>query len=413
MDKNILKDKLKKFKLLYVFNARVKSFQLKYGLRSLTHRYNKRVRDEAVCYDEQSIVALFQKRHHQLQPKFAPKIPGELKIFWVGASKAQDESGFLQALNRLGQVKNFYNRDGGYGPLREIKGLNWIQVREVNDNTLIELVTSAYRQEGIDILIGQMWSHLYSEDVLLKVRALGIAVINIAMDDRLPSLWAYKNGQRMGAVGLGSGVDITLTTSPETCNWYATEKMLALFWPLASDDKLFAEDSDIDKDIDILFIGNRYGIRERLVEYLLDHGVFVTCYGEGWPNGYVNAEQNFGFSKRAKIILGVGAIAHCSDVYTLKLRDFDALMTGALYITQRNPDLLRLFKEGEHLECYTSFSELLAKINYYLKHPEKCSEIGRKGNILAKTEHSWDYRLTTTFLQLGLLSEPSPCAERV
>jgi spore maturation protein CgeB len=404
MDNKILKDKLKKFKLLYAFNARVKSFQLKYGLRSLTHLYNKRFRDEAVCYDERSVVTLFQERHRQLQPKFSPKQPGELNIFWVGASQAQDESGFLQALNKLGQVTKFWNRDDKYGPLYEIPGLNWLQVREVNDAALLEQVRSAHVEGSIDILIGQMWSHVYSEDALLKVRALGIPVINVAMDDRLPNLWKYKNGHRMGSVGLGSGVDLTLTTSPEACKWYATENMLALFWPLASDENLFAEKNDSDKDIDILFIGNRYGIRGKLVEYLSKRGIFVNCYGSGWPNGYVNAEQNIALSKRAKIILGVGVIGHCSDVYTLKLRDFDAMMTGALYITHRNPDLLKLFKEGEHLECYTSHKELFLKLNYYLKHPEKCSEIGRKGHVLVQNKHSWNYRLSSTFIRLGLLS---------
>ncbi|MBT4146141.1 MAG: glycosyltransferase family 1 protein [Gammaproteobacteria bacterium] len=406
---NTLKDKLKQFKLLYALNARVKCFQMKYGIASLTRRYDKRYRDAAILYDERSVITLFQEQHHQLQPKFSSKQPGELKVFWVGASEAQDESGFLQALNRLGQVTKFWNRDGGYGPLYEIQGLNWLQVREINDATLIKQVIGTHQQEGIDILIGQMWSHIYSEDVLLKVRALGIPVINIAMDDRLPSLWSSKIGQRMGTVGLGSGVDITLTTSPETCKWYATENMSAIFWPLASDEKLFAEKIDSDKDIDILFIGNRYGIRGKLVEYLFKHGISVTCYGSGWSNGYVNAQQNIALSKRAKIILGVGAVGHCSDIYTLKLRDFDALMTGALYITHRNPDLLELFKEGEHLECYTSPKELLVKLNYYLKHPEKCSKIGRKGRVLVENKHSWDYRLNTTFSQLGLLSESPPC----
>ena len=403
MGVKILKSKLKQSKLLYAFNARVKSFQLKYGLASLARRYDKRCRDEAICYEERSVITLFQEQHRQLQPSFSSKQPGELRIFWVGASEAQDESGFLQALDKIGQVTKFWNRDGGYGPFYEIPGLNWMQVREVNDADLIEQVTNAHQRGGIDILIGQMWSHIYSKNALLKIRALSIPVINIAMDDRLPNLWAYKNGYRMGAVGLGSGVDITLTTASEACKWYASENMSALFWPLASDDKLFAGKNDSVKDIDILFIGNRYGIRGKLVDYLSRNGISVTCYGNGWPNGYVNAKQNIAFSKRAKIILGVGAIGHCSDVYTLKLRDFDALMTGALYITHRNPDLLKLFKEGEHFECYTSSKELLTKINYYLLHNEKRIEIGTKGQVLAKDQYTWSYRLFSTFKQLGLL----------
>jgi len=404
MNKNMLIDKLKKFEIIYSINAKIKTFQLKSGLKKLTRFYDKKYKDEAIFYDELLIVNNFKEQHSQLQPKFLSKKTGDLKIFWVGASEAQDKSGFLQALNKAGKVTNFYNRNGEYGPLYEVSELDWLQVREANDIALIEQVQHTYFSEGVDILIGQMWSHIFSKDALLKIRELGIPVINIAMDDRLPNLWMKKDGFQMGALGLGSGVDLTLTTSPEACKWYAAENMSALFWPLASDEKLFAKNDNIKKDIDILFIGNRYGIRGKLVNYLSKHDISVTCYGGGWPNGYVNAEKNIALSKRAKIILGVGAIGHTSDVYTLKLRDFDALMTGALYITHRNPDLLKLFIEGEHLECYTSPKELLYKLNYYIKHPEKCSEIGSKAYALAKKKHSWDYRISSTFKLLGLLS---------
>ena len=405
MNKKAFKDKLKKLKPFYAINAMIKSFQLKLDLSSLTHSYDKKYKAEVINFDEHSIINTFKRRHKELQPAYFPKKRGELNIFWVGASEAQDRSGFLQALNRLGQVTEFWNRDGQYGPIYELGGYSWLQVREINDSALIEQVKQAQLKGTIDILIGQMWSHIFSEEALLKIRELGIPIINIAMDDRLPSLWRNKDGRRMGAVGLGLGVDITLTTTPNVCKWYAVENMPALFWPLASDEKLFATENSSNKDIDILFIGNRYGIRGKIIDYLAKNGISVTCYGDGWSNGYVDAKQNIALSKRAKIILGVGAIGHCSDVYTLKLRDFDALMTGALYITHRNPDLLKLFNEGEHLECYTSSNELLKKLTYYLKNPNKGYDIGKKGNMLARTKYSWNYRLETTFFKLGLLSK--------
>jgi hypothetical protein len=393
--------------LIYAANALLKSYLLKRGVHNITRYYENKIAAERKHYNKTNAIVEFKARHRQLKPNYSAKKAGSLNLFWVGASKAQDESGLLQAVERLGNVTTFHNSLGEYGPLYDVPGHHWLKARELNDASLLEQVERAHGAKKIDLLIGQMWSHMYSEEVLLKVRSLGLPVINIAMDDRLPDLWTSKSGERMGSVGLASGVDITLTTTPEACSWYAVENMPAIFWPLASDTDLFATEQDVTKDIDILFIGNRYGVRGDLVSYLHKHGVLVTCYGNGWPGGYVNAEQNISLSKRAKIILGVGTIGHCSDLYTLKLRDFDALMTGALYITHRNPDLLELFTEGEHLECYASPEELLSKLNYYLKHPHKRIEIGKMGQSLVKANHSWDHRLNTTFFQLGLLSKPS------
>lgn len=404
MDKKNFKAMLKKFKLLYELNAKIKAFQLKKNINKVKRFYETKYQKYNLNYDELSAVNNFKDRHAKLRPEFVSKKVGELNIFWVGASEAQDNSGFIQALKKLGNVSEFFNCDGDYGPLYEASGLNWLDVRKLNDMTLLKQVKDTHFINKIDVLIGQMWSHIYSEETLLKIRDLGIPIINIAMDDRLPDLWLKKDGYRMGSVGLGSGVDITLTTSPETCKWYFTENMSAIFWPLASDENLFGSSDNSNKDIDILFIGNRYGIRGKLIDYLTKRGVNVSCYGDGWENGYVDADQNVSLSKRAKIILGIGAIGHSSDVYTLKLRDFDALMTSGLYITHRNPDLLKLFKEGKHLECYETPSELCKKLKYYIKHPKKCSSIGQQGYLLAKNKHSWYYRLSSTFTQLGLIS---------
>ena len=125
--------------------------------------------------------------------------------------------------------------------------------------------------------------------------------------------------------------------------------------------------------------------------------------GGGWPNGYVNAQQNAALSKRARIVLGVGAVGHCPDVYTLKLRDFDALMTGALYVTHRNPDLCRIFVEGEELDCYETPKEAAEKIRYYLDHAKERERIGQAGQQKVIARDTWDARLGATFLQLGLM----------
>jgi len=268
---------------------------------------------------------------------------------------------------------------------------------------LLKQIGQAHSKGGVDLLIGQMWANRISKEALSKVQEMGIPVINIAMDDRLPIHWSSHAGVRLGSIGLGPGVDMTLTTCSETCAWYYVEGYSALFWPLASNPAVFTPAYGELRDIDVLFIGNQYGVRGDIVDCLERNGIKVDCYGRGWPNGYVNAEQNIALSKRARIILGLGTVGHCTDVFTLKLRDFDALMTGALYVTHRNPDLCNIFTEGQEIECYESPREAAEKIRYYLDHPVERERIGRLGQQKAIAEHSWDQRLGSTFRLLGLI----------
>lgn len=411
-DRNILmnwKETAKKFPLLYWINAKLKCYQLKRDLARLAREYEFKAAVGGFSYVAEKAVEEFKHRHRHYCPDFVPRVPGELRVFWVGTNRSQDESGFLQALHRVCNVKVFHNIQGEYG----IWGGNvtvagvptFAEIRQANDDALLQQIGQAHAVGGVDVLLGQMWASLISKEALAKVQRMGIPVINIAMDDRLPIHWATREGVRLGSIGLGPGLDMVLTTAPETCLWYGVEGCPALFWPLASDPGIFTPAEGEVRDIDVLFIGNRYGVRGKIVAYLAKHGIKVDCYGGGWPNGYVNAKQMAALSKRARIILGVGTVGHCPDVYTLKLRDFDALMTGALYITHRNPDLCRLYRESEEIECYETPKEAFAKIRYYLDHPAESERIGRQCQRKALATDTWDERLTSTFWQLGLLQQ--------
>lgn len=395
----------KQFSFLYWLNSKIKSRQLKKELISIAREYKVKIEKNEYKYDINNAINTFKTQLQKYQPKFVPSNIGELKVFWVGANKTQDDTGFMQALLRFAKVTVFYNHKGDYGLWfgETNSDSTFSEIRKSNDEALLKQVHCAKNTSGIDVLLGQMWANFISKEALLEVQNMGIPVINIAMDDRLPIHWGFQDGVRLGSIGLSSSINMVLTTASETCQWYGVEDCPAIFWPLASDPNLFGVPKNAKRDIDVLFIGNRYGIRGKIVKYLEKRGIKVTCYGNGWPNGYVNAEMNIALSKRARIILGIGTIGHCADLYTLKLRDFDALMTGALYITHRNPDLCYLFKEGEEIECYVSPNEAAEKIQYYLSNDKERELIGYKGQLKAVANHSWEERLGSTFSQLGLL----------
>lgn len=400
-----LKSILKKSEILYSVNAFFKSRLTQHSLRKLENYYLNVATKGVVEYDEEKSIKQFKEKHVELNPNFKPKDIGRLKVFWIGTSLNQDNSGFLQSLKEIAEVTVFYNHEGRYG-LWNKNGSALIydkEVVEMNDISLKLQIESTINSGGIDIVLGQMWAGRLSKNILKWVRSKGIPVINISMDDRLPEHWGYAKDVRLGSVGLAENLDLVLTTSSETCIWYSIEGCPAIYWPLASDPKLFYKKNAIERDIDVLFIGNRYGIRSKIVKKLISAGINVTTYGQGWPNGSATFEESISLSNRAKIILGIGTVGHCSNLFTMKLRDFDAPMSGALYITHRNPDLTSLFTEGEEIEFYLTIEEAISKIKFYLNNPNELKRIAFNGQIKALEKFTWKDRFVDLFTRLGLI----------
>ncbi|GGI17922.1 CgeB family protein [Oxalicibacterium faecigallinarum] len=406
---DLAKDQARRLSTLGRINSIIKARKLKKGLCQLHAHYAGLSADRAIVYDENSAWLEAQKRiETRWQGRtIHPQMP--LRIFWVGANRDQDESGFLQALRQHAQVTEFYNHTGTYGQwYKDEHGRVQVYdpaIIQLNDQQLLSQLGSIRKNGGIDLLMGQMWANYISQEALAEVQAMGIPVINISMDDRLPDNWSHRSGVRLGAVGLAQHTDLVLTTSSETCAWYAVEGCPAIFWPLASDPSVFKPDADAPRDIDVLFIGNKYGIRAEIIDGLAQHGIQVECYGAGWPNGPATAEQSAALFKRARIILGVGTVGYCDDVFTLKLRDFDAPMSGALYLTHRSQDLLKLYQEGVEIECYMTPDEAAVKIHYYLAHPQALESVAAAGHAMVLKRDTWLNRLHHTFLNLTLTRE--------
>lgn len=400
-----IKAQLKRYDIFRRTNAAVKASALRVQRARIRASYERRARVADVHYDPAAVPRRLTERltARGIRPQSIPTHPG---VLWVGADLQQDRGGFLQSLERHAQTTTFYRANNEYGILvksadGEIRRGDPDVIR-YNDDQLLRLVNDRLRNgPPLHVVMGQMWAHLVSVRALESVQQLGLVTINVAMDDRLPLHWQSFQGHLLGgAVGLKSGLDLILTTSPECCLWYEVEGALSQWWPLASDPAVFAPAPEAEKVHDISFVGSRYGVRDTLVQALLDAGVRVSAYGPGWPAGPIPADQVADVFARSKIILGIGTVAHTKSVYTLKLRDFDATMAGALYITHRNHDLEPLFEEGKEIEYYESASELVRKVKFYLANPERRAELARNGRARALRDHTWDTRLSELFAML-------------
>jgi hypothetical protein len=161
------------------------------------------------------------------------------------------------------------------------------------------------------------------------------------------------------------------------------------------------------RDLDVLFLGARYGVREELVEYLRGRGFAVAAYGAGWPEGFVDFERSIELVSRAKIVLGVGNAAQMPGVFALKGRDFEMPMCGAAYLTSFNPDLADHFVIGNEILCYSSPHNCAEVLGWILGRPAEQQAIREAALRRSLRDHTWEKRLGDL---LALFRSPSSTA---
>lgn len=324
----------------------------------------------------------------------------DFRIFFVGTDEQQDKSGFLQALQRLGDVRCFVRRDGGWGqndpaPYAE---------RRTNNTRRLEELFSVNAAEGWipHLLIMQTWACLIEPQCFSRLRSrYGVFICNVAMDDR-HQYWGTKiSNEWNGTYSLIPHIDLTLTAAPEAVDWYRKEGGAAIFFPEASDPEIFHPMPGLPKTHDVSFVGARYGIRERTVNALRDAGLNVSAYGTGWERGRIANEDVPRLFAQSKVVLGVATIGHSDDFFALKLRDFDVPMSGSCYLTHNNPDLHGLFSVGNEIVTYSSVDECVTVAKDLLSDDVLRESIGDAARRRALQDHTWDSRLMTLIDFLG------------
>lgn len=214
----------------------------------------------------------------------------------------------------------------------------------------------------------------------------------------------------------------------------------------------------VPRAYDVTFVGQRYADRAELLHHLHSHGVAVRAWGAGWqtakrfdvaqfkaglallederwdgvrrllrsrlapPTARVAAVDNVDTSmfggprllqrdlvtmfSRSRLSLGFATAgeSHRSTqrLTHLRLREFEAPMSGALYLTEHQQELAEYFTPGEEVLTYTDRDELLDKTRYYLAHHEQAERVRRAAFARARHEHTWQHRFLDLFARLGL-----------
>lgn len=393
-----LKSDLKSIPLFYKANSLVKDLRLSFSTELIRRQYKKRLASLSIDTSDSGVKAMLQQRMQNDNVTAVRGMP--LHIFLVGTYYDHEALGFLQGLQKLGSVSIYSNVLGGYG-INLPQGRTTDDAIQNNGRHLVQSVREQHRSNPIDFVIGTFTASSIPVDALRAIRVMGIPVVNYAMDDRLPVHWRMRKGVRMGAIGLVDGVDLTLQTTKEYIPRYLAEGCPAIYFPFGSDPNIFKPAEQ--KKLDVVFVGNNYGKRGKLIAAIQSAGIRVDAYGLGFPNGHLAGERVPELFAHAKIILGTGLVGHSSHIMTIKLRDFDGPMSGALYITNDNPDLKEHFEIGKEILVYKTINDCVQKIKNYLDDNDARERIAAAARQRAIADHTWDYRFAT---MLKFLSAP-------
>jgi spore maturation protein CgeB len=310
-----------------------------------------------------------------------------------------------------------------------------------------------FRQAGrVDLFFGYLYSSVVYPETLDAIKSSGVPTVNFSCNNVhqfdlvrdiaprfdacvVPELAAQQDFTAVGATPLR----IQLAANPRVYHPYPEPRIH-----------------------DVTFVGQRYADRAEFLRHLHDRGVGVRAWGAGWQaqkrldaatvkaalalvederfdgvrrlvrtrlartssqpsstNGSVDTSEFGGprllqgdlvkMFSQSRISLGFATAgeSHRSEkrLRHLRLREFEAPMSGALYLTEDQAELAEYFEPGKEVLTYTDRDDLLDKARFYLAHQEQAERIRRAGLERARGEHTWQHRFKQLFAALGLRSQ--------
>jgi hypothetical protein len=161
--------------------------------------------------------------------------------------------------------------------------------------------------------------------------------------------------------------------SPQHLHFFAESGLKNVFWLPASTviDPYIPKPSK--KEYNVIFRGSEselHQYRTHILRQIQTSGIEIDIC----QKDYVSALEDY---TKANIVI------NSSLNGDLNRRVFEVLMAGGFLLSDRirpQSGLFELFEEGTHFECYGNEAELIQKIQFYLAHPQKASQIAAAGH---------------------------------
>jgi spore maturation protein CgeB len=202
--------------------------------------------------------------------------------------------------------------------------------------------------------------------------------------------------------------------------------------PMACDPEIHAriEVHREDKQLlasEVTFVGSWYESRAAVLRSVTHRP--LSIWGPGWDSptlqpalqahvrgAHTPPEEWIKIYSGSKIVLSM----HYVDaegrfpVHQASARVFEAMACGVFVLTDRQKDVLALFRDGEHLASFSDGDDLDRKIAYYLEHEDERLRIAAAGRAEVLRHHTYAHRVEQLLNTLRAGGRPADCqgAER-
>ncbi len=156
----------------------------------------------------------------------------------------------------------------------------------------------------------------------------------------------------------------------------------------------------------VVFVGSHYPERQILIRFL--RGLPVGVWGPGWERaagdphvapmlrgGALRPPQWRALYARAEVVLNIHYGAFGPQEVSGDLantRVFEILACGAYQVVDRQGDVLRLFREGEHLTAFSTGDELRSRVEEALRDPDLRRRVAGGGRRAVLAAHTYEHR---------------------
>ena len=176
----------------------------------------------------------------------------------------------------------------------------------------------------------------------------------------------------------------------------------AAFLPAAALGEVKPVAPDARYDADVAFTGSAYDAdRARFLIELSRH-FRVRVWGNGWERyrdalswggRHVEGREFATVCSSARVVLGINPTVASAATNYASNRMWMSMLVGGFYMGQRTPGMDRMAIDGVHCAWYENLDACIAKISWYIAHPEERERIRREGERFVRSHHTFDQRI--------------------